>query len=301
MYYIQGFYKIKKLKNFKRNKNFLKKLFISHSVRGTLIISPEGINGTISGKKSNLKKCINYIQNIFKINSFDNHNISKCNFQPFYRAKIKFKKEVVPIGLKLDIKQKSKSKYVNPNAWNKLIARKNVMLVDVRKPFEYKVGTFKGATNPQVDNFRKFPKYFNKLKKNKDIAMFCTGGIRCEKASNYLKTKGFKNIYQLNGGILNYLKEIDQSKSFWKGECFVFDNRVSVKHKLKLGSYSMCRGCRMPISPNEKRSKKYKEGITCPYCYNKLTQSQKDRFTMRQRQILAAKKLNRQHIFQKEN
>ena len=126
MYYIQGFYKIKKLKNFKRNKNLLKKLFISHSVRGTLIISPEGINGTISGKKSNLKKCINYIQNIFKINSFDNHNISKCNFQPFYRAKIKFKKEVVPIGLKLDIKQKSKSKYVNPNAWNKLIASKEL-------------------------------------------------------------------------------------------------------------------------------------------------------------------------------
>ena len=174
------------------------------------------------------------------------------------------------------------------------------MLIDVRKPFEYKVGTFKGAINPQVDIFRNFPKYFNKLKKNKNIAMFCTGGVRCEKASNYLKDKGFKNIYQLNGGVLNYLKEIEKSKSLWKGECFVFDNRVSVKHKLKLGSFSMCRGCRMPISPIEKKSKRFKEGITCPYCYSKLTQSQKERFSMRQKQIVAAKKLNKSHIFQKE-
>ena len=300
MYYIQGFYKIKKITNFKYNKEYIKRFLISKSVRGTLIISPEGINGTIAGKKSNLKQSINYIQKKFRIKSFDNHNLSKCKFQPFYRAKVKLKKEVVPIGLKLNIKQKSKSTYINPDLWNKLISKRNVMLVDVRKPFEYKVGTFRGAINPQIDSFRKFPKYFNKLKKNKDIAMFCTGGVRCEKASNYLKRRGFKNIYQLNGGILNYLKDIDKSKSLWRGECFVFDNRVSVKHKLKLGTYSMCRGCRMPISPNEKKSKRYKEGVTCSYCYNILSQSQKDRFSMRQKQILAAKKLNKSHIFQKE-
>jgi len=300
MYYIQGFYKIKKLKNFRYNKENIKHFLMTNSVRGTLIISSEGINGTIAGKEDNLNKCIKYIMNKFRLNSFDNHNLSKCNFQPFYRTKVKFKKEIVPIGLRLSVKQKRKSKYINPNSWNKLISKKNVMLIDVRKPFEYKVGTFKGAINPNVDNFRKFPKYFNKLKKNKNIAMFCTGGIRCEKASNYLKKKGFKNIYQLNGGILNYLKEVEKPKSLWKGECFVFDNRVSVKHKLKLGSYSMCRGCRMPISPVEKKSKQYKEGITCPYCYNKLTQSQKERFLMRQKQILAAKRLNKSHIFQKE-
>jgi len=300
MYYIQGFYKIKKIKKIKDNKEHIKRFFISNSVRGTLIISPEGINGTIAGNKNNLNKCINYIKKFFRVNSFDSNNISKCNFQPFYRAKVKLKKEVVPIGLKLSIKQKLKNKYVNPKSWNKLISKKNVMLIDVRKPFEYKVGTFKGAINPQVDNFRKFPKYFSKLKKSKSIAMFCTGGVRCEKASNYLIDKGFKKIYQLNGGILNYLKEIEKSKSLWKGECFVFDNRVSVKHKLKLGSYSMCRGCRMPISPVEKKSKQFTEGITCPYCYNKLTQSQKERFSMRQNQILAAKKLSKNHIFQKE-
>ena len=300
MYYIQGFYKIKKVINFKKNKEYIKSFFISNSVRGTLIISPEGINGTIAGKKNNLRKCINLIKNKFAINSFDNQNLSKCRFQPFYRAKVKVKKEVIPIGLKLNLKQKKKSKYVNPHSWNKLITKKNIMLIDVRKPFEYKVGTFKGAINPNVDNFREFPKYFSKIKKNKDIAMFCTGGIRCEKASNFLKEKGFNNVYQLDGGIINYLNEINKTKSLWKGECFVFDNRISVKHKLKLGSYSMCRGCRSPISPTEKRSKKYKEGITCPYCCNKLTQSQKDRFSMRQKQILIAKKSNKAHIYQKE-
>ena len=300
MYYIQGFYKIKKIKKTKYNKELIKSFFISNSVKGTLIISAEGINGTIAGKKNNLKKCVKYIKDKFKINSFDNQNLSKCNFQPFYRTKVKLKKEVVPIGFKLSIKQKLKSMYVNPKSWNKLISKKNVMLIDVRKPFEYKVGTFKGAINPQVDSFRKFPKYFNKLKKNKSIAMFCTGGVRCEKASTYLRNKGFRKIYQLNGGVLNYLKEIEKPKSLWRGECFVFDNRISVKHKLKLGSYSMCRGCRMPISLIEKKSKKFKEGISCPYCYNKLTQNQKERFSMRQKQIVAAKKLNKSHIFQKE-
>tara|TARA_B100000029_G_scaffold8546_1_gene9081 strand:+ start:2972 stop:3877 length:906 start_codon:yes stop_codon:yes gene_type:complete len=300
MYYIQGFYKIKKIKKTKYNKELIKSFFISNSVKGTLIISAEGINGTIAGKKNNLKKCVKYIKDKFKINSFDNQNLSKCNFQPFYRTKVKLKKEVVPIGFKLSIKQKLKSMYVNPKSWNKLISKKNVMLIDVRKPFEYKVGTFKGAINPQVDSFRKFPKYFNKLKKNKSIAMFCTGGVRCEKASTYLRNKGFRKIYQLNGGVLNYLKEIEKPKSLWRGECFVFDNRISVKHKLKLGSYSMCRGCRMPISLIEKKSKKFKEGISCPHCYNKLTQNQKERFSMRQKQIVAAKKLNKSHIFQKE-
>ena len=170
----------------------------------------------------------------------------------------------------------------------------------MRKPFEHKVGTFKGAVNPKINSFRDFPKYFNKLKKNNKVAMFCTGGIRCEKASNFLKQKGFKNVFQLKGGIFNYLDKINIKKSLWKGECFVFDNRVSVKHKLSVGSYSMCSGCRMPISVQEKKSSKYKEGISCPYCYNNLTKSQKDRFSMRQKQILIARKSNKAHIYQKE-
>ena len=151
-----------------------------------------------------------------------------------------------------------------------------------------------------VTNFRDFPKYLNKLKKNKPVAMFCTGGIRCEKTSVYLKKKGFKNIYQLNGGILNYLNKIKKNESLWKGECFVFDNRISLKHGLKLGSYSMCSGCRMPISSKDKRSNKYEEGVSCPNCYDKLTETQKSRFRMRQSQIYKAKQSGKKHIFQKE-
>jgi len=300
MFNIQGFYKIKSIVNCNLHKEKIKTYLLSKSVKGTVILSPEGINGTIAGKKSNVNSCIKFIKDKFSIDNFDSNNSSTCRFLPFYRAKVKVKKEVVPIGLKLKISEKKKSRYVDPNKWNKLINDKSVTLIDVRKPFEHKVGTFKGAVNPRINSFRKFPKYFNKLKKNNKVAMFCTGGIRCEKASNFLKQKGFKNVFQLKGGIFNYLNKINIKKSLWKGECFVFDNRVSVKHKLSPGSYSMCRGCRMPISVQEKKSSKYKEGISCPYCYNKLTKSQKDRFSMRQKQILISRKLNKSHIYQKE-
>ena len=300
MFSIKGFYKIKKINRLDQYKDELKKYLLLKSVKGTIILSPEGINGTIAGKISNVDSCIKFIKNKFSIDNFDSKNFSTCKFLPFYRAKVKVKKEVVPIGLKLKVTERKKSCYVNPNQWNKLINDKNVTLIDVRKPFEHKVGTFTGAVNPKVNSFREFPKYFNKLKKNKKVAMFCTGGIRCEKASNFLKQKGFKNVFQLKGGIFNYLNKINIKKSLWEGECFVFDNRISVKHKLSLGTYSMCRGCRMPVSVQEKKSKKYKEGISCPCCYNKLTKSQKDRFSMRQKQILIAKKLNKSHIYQKE-
>jgi len=300
MFNIQGFYKIKSIVNCGQYKEKIKTYLLYQSVKGTVILSPEGINGTIAGKKSNVNSCIKFIKDKFSIVIFDSKNSSTCKFLPFYRAKVKVKKEVVPIGLKLKVFEKKKSRYVDPNKWNKLISDKSVTLIDVRKPFEHKVGTFKGAVNPKINSFREFPKYFNKLKKNNKVAMFCTGGIRCEKASNFLKQKSFKNVFQLKGGIINYLNKINIKKSLWKGECFVFDNRVSVKHKLSPGSYSMCRGCRMPISAQEKKSGKYKEGISCSYCYNKLTKSQKDRFSMRQKQILIARKLNKSHIYQKE-
>ena len=149
---------------------------------------------------------------------------------------------------------------------------------------EFKLGTFKNAVDPNVKNFRQFPKFFKKLKKNKKIAMFCTGGIRCEKAENYLRKKGFKEIFQLKGGILNYLNTIDKNNSLWKGECFVFDNRVSLKHKSLLGKYTICSGCRTPISPKDKKSSHYLEGVSCPNCYDKLSQTQRERFLMRKKQ-----------------
>ena len=298
MFYISGFYKFKKIINIQKNKKNLQNYFVNNSIRGTIILSQEGINGTISGKKKKLDLAINKIKKIFKFNNFDSLNYSKSKFQPFHRGKVKIKKEVVPMGIKV-LKRKLKN-HVEPSKWNKLINDENTFLIDVRKPFEYDVGTFNGAVNPQVNNFREFPKYLKNLHKDKNIAMFCTGGIRCEKAGVYLQTTGFQNVYQLKGGIINYLKKIKKNKSLWRGECYVFDNRVSIKHGLVPGNFSMCSGCRKPISNKDKKSQKYEEGVSCPNCHDTLTITQKERFRMRQKQINLAKKHGKKHIFQKE-
>ena len=299
MFDVLGFYKFKKLTYLKKNKILLQNFLIKKNIRGTIIIASEGVNATISGKTRDLKSIITKIKKILNFKSFDSENISKSKFQPFHKPKVKIKKEVVPMGFTLSSKNK-KTKHVDPKKWNKLISDKDTLVLDTRKPFEYKVGTFKKSINPDVDNFREFPKYLNKLDKKKQIAMFCTGGIRCEKASFFLKKKGFKNFYQLKGGILNYLSKIQQKESLWNGECFVFDNRISVKHGLVTGTYSMCSGCRKPISSNDKKSKKYEEGVSCTNCYNDLTEIQKSRFRMRQKQINLAKKRRSKHKFQKE-
>ena len=300
MFKVVGFYKFTKIKSLKKNKVFLQKFFISNHIRGTLIIAKEGLNGTISGSIKDIDKTTKKLKSLFSFKQFDSSNESKSKFQPFHKHKVKIKKEIVPMNLSINPKERNMNSHLDPKDWNKLIKNKKTHIIDTRKPFEYKVGTFKRSVNPNVTNFRDFPKYLNKLKKNKPVAMFCTGGIRCEKTSVYLKKKGFKNIYQLNGGILNYLNKIKKNESLWKGECFVFDNRISLKHGLKLGSYSMCSGCRMPISSKDKRSNKYEEGVSCPNCYDKLTETQKSRFRMRQSQIYKAKQSGKKHIFQKE-
>ena len=300
MFKVFGFYKFVQVKSLKKNKVFLQKFLISNHIRGTIIIAKEGLNGTISGSVKDIDKTTKKLNSLFSFKLFDSSNESKSKFQPFHKPKVKIKKEIVPMNLIINPKERNMKSHLDPKDWNKLIKNKETHIIDTRKPFEYKVGTFKRSVNPNVTNFRDFPKYLNKLKKNKPVAMFCTGGIRCEKTSVYLKKKGFKNIYQLNGGILNYLNKIKKNESLWKGECFVFDNRISLKHGLKLGSYSMCSGCRMPISSKDKRSNKYEEGVSCSNCHPKLTETQKSRFRMRQSQIYKAKQSGKKHIFQKE-
>ncbi len=298
MFYIFGFYKFQKIKEIKKNKKILNIFFIKNKIRGTIILSNEGINGTISGKKNNLNLGIKKIKKVFNFLNFDSKNFSLNKFQPFHKCKVKIKKELVPMGI--NINKRSLNGQTNPKKWNKIISDENTTLIDVRKPFEYEVGTFKNSINPNINNFREFPNFLKKLNKNKPVAMFCTGGIRCEKASVFLEKRGFKNVYQLKGGILNYLKTIKKKNSLWKGECFVFDNRISVKHELAKGSFSMCSGCRKPISTKDKKSIKYEEGVSCPRCHDILTNIQKDRFRMRQKQINLAKKSKKRHIFQKE-
>ena len=300
MFNIIGFYRFFKIKALNKNKKLVNNLLISNDIKGTIIISKEGINGTIAGRSKDIIFTINEIKKIFNLKNFDSENLSSNSFQPFHKPKVKIKSEVVPMNFLLSNKINKKNSYVDPIKWNKLIQDKNTFLIDARKPFEFKVGTFKKAINPNIKNFRNFPKYLKILKKNKPIAMFCTGGIRCEKASSYLEKKGFKNIYQLKGGIINYLKKIPKKKSLWSGECFVFDNRVSLKHGLKKGSFNVCPGCRYPISKKDMKSNKYEEGVSCPECFDKLSISQKKRFRMRQWQINLAKGKGKRHIFQKE-
>ena len=300
MYTIFGFYKFKKIKFLKKYKFLFEKEISKNNVRGTIILSAEGINGTIAGKKDNITKIIKILKRQFRLKDFDSKNMSQSNFQPFHKGKIKIKNEVVPLGLKINSKNKRFNRYISGKSWNNLISNKETLVVDVRKPFEYDVGTFKNSINPNIQYFRDFPKYLKKIEKTKPVAMFCTGGIRCEKVSIFLKRKGFKNVFQLKGGILNYLDKTEKRDSLWKGECFVFDNRISLKHKLKQGTYSVCSGCRKPFSPKDKKSNKYEEGVSCPRCYDTLSNSQKTRFRMRQNQINLAKKAGRKHKFQKE-
>lgn len=298
MYKIFGFYKFKQIKNIKLLKKNLENFIEEVEVRGSIIISIEGINGTISFKPTKYKKVKNKILNLLNIRKLDNENISYYKYQAFKKGKIKIKKEVVPIGMKLN-KIVTKNK-IEPKDWNKFILKKETVLIDTRKNFEFKVGTFKGSINPELNNFRDFPRYFKTLKKNQNIGMFCTGGIRCEKASAYLKKKGFKNVYQLKGGIINYLDNVKKKDSLWSGDCFVFDNRVSIKHGLKPGNLKICPGCRNPIKLSERKSNFYEQGVSCPNCYNNLTNSQKQRFRMRQKQILTAKKHGKKYFFQRE-
>ena len=300
MFTISGFYKFKKINFLKKHKTYLENEISNTSIRGTIIISSEGINGSLAGNSKDISKILKLLKKEFKFTEFDSSNISTSRFQPFHKAKVKVKKEVVPLGLKIKSESKRRNRYLSGNSWNKLIIKKETLLIDVRKPFEYNVGTFKNAMNPNIQNFRDFPKFLNKIEKTKPVAMFCTGGIRCEKASIFLKKKGFKNVFQLKGGILNYLNKTKKKDSLWKGECFVFDNRVSLKHKLKQGTFSICGGCRKPISTKDKKSKKYEEGVSCERCYDTLSSLQKSRFRMRQNQINLAKKAGKKHKFQKE-
>ena len=300
MFTVFGFYKFQKMNNLKKNQKLLNNLFFNKGINGSIIISKEGLNGSLSGKNKDIKASIIRLKKILNIKKFDSFNNSISKFKPFHKPKVKIKKEVVPMDFIMSNRIKKKNTYIDPTKWNKLIKKKETLLLDARKPFEHKVGSFKKSVNPNIGNFRDFPKYLKKLKKDQPIAMFCTGGIRCEKASVYLEKKGFKNIYLLKGGILNYLKQIKQKNSLWKGECFVFDNRVSLKHGLAQGTYSICGGCREPISVKDKKSRKYEEGVTCPSCFSKLSKKQKSRFRMRQSQIYKAKLSGKKYNFQKE-
>jgi UPF0176 protein len=279
--------------------------FKSYSVYGTILIGNEGLNGTISGNKINIVKAIKYIKSI---EGFDNIDIkySVAQENPFARLKIKLKKEIVTIGdVSIDPNDIA-GQYVNPENWNDLISDENTILIDTRNDYEYSIGTFKNSINPNTVKFREFPEWVKKQnfskedKETKKIAMFCTGGIRCEKASSFMKKDGFNDVNHLKGGILKYFEVVDEQESLWSGECFVFDDRVSVRHDLSVGTFDMCHGCRMPITEEDKKSMSYIKGVACPKCFNEKTEEQKARYMSRQKQIDIARGRNQKHIGPKD-
>ena len=282
-----SFYKFVKINNPKKLRKSLLDILLNEDVVGTFLIAKEGINATVSGSDISLKKIMKFLDKQKGFNDIEYKH--SCSIKRvFKRLKIKVKDEIVALGKKEIDPSKTTRNYIEPRNWNKLIADPDVLLIDTRNTYEIKIGTFLGAENPNIKNFRDFPNFVkNKLnsKKNQKIAMFCTGGIRCEKASSYLLEKGFKDVYQLKGGILKYLEQNTKKNSRFKGECFVFDERVSVNKKLKNGRYQQCYACRIPISKDDISSIHYKKGISCPHCFSKTSKRQKNRFAERQNQI----------------
>ncbi len=269
-----------------------------HNIKGTLLLAHEGINGTVSGTPASIQALLSHFNNDPRLAGID-VKFSYDDTQPFYRAKVKLKKEIVTMGVEgIDPKQ-IVGTYVEPKDWNALISSPDVLLVDTRNDYEVQIGTFKNALNPHTTNFRQFPEYVQKNldpAKHKKVAMFCTGGIRCEKSTAYLKEQGFDEVYHLHGGILKYLEDVPAQDSLWEGECFVFDNRVSVNHALEKGSYDQCHACRMPITDEDKQHTHYQQGISCHHCYGKNDAERIKRLQEREKQIALAKQRGEQHI-----
>ena len=269
-----------------------------NDVTGTLLLANEGINGTIAGPEEGINSVINWLKSKDLISDKD-VKYSHASEQPFLRMKVRLKKEIVTLGAG-DLNPASNAgTYVRPEDWNDLISDPNVVVVDTRNDYEVAIGSFKGAVNPETDSFRELPQWIDqKLEAEPDtkVAMFCTGGIRCEKSTALMKAKGYKNIFHLQGGILKYLEDVPKEQSLWEGECFVFDQRVSVKHGLEEGSYDLCHACRMPISAEDMGSEKFEKGVSCPHCFDTVDDGTRRRYADRQRQIELAKKRQEQHL-----
>jgi UPF0176 protein len=305
-YLTAALYKFVSLPNYKLLQMPILEACITNNIKGTLLLAEEGINGTIAGLPQDMHNLLNFLRTdaIFESRFADlEHKESFASEHPFYRMKVKLKKEIVTLGVPGVSPTKKVGTYVKPEDWNALISDPDVILIDTRNDYEVDIGTFKGAIDPKTTTFREFPEYvaehFDKTK-HKKVAMFCTGGIRCEKASSYMMDQGFEEVYHLQGGILKYLETVPEAESMWEGECFVFDQRVAVKHNLEVGEFDQCYACRHPLSPAEMQSTQYTAGISCPYCYDKLTEEKKASLTERQKQVILAKQRGQAHIGEKQ-
>ena len=291
-------YKFVELADYKKLRQPLFDVMASYEVRGTLLLAVEGINGTIAGSRAGVNAVLGWLMADPRLAEIDCKE-SYTDTPPFNRTKVKLKKEIVTMGVEgIDPKRVSGT-YVDPKDWNQLISDPEVLLIDTRNDYEYQIGTFKDAVNPNTNSFRELPAYIKANldpEQHKKVAMFCTGGIRCEKSTAYLKEQGFEEVYHLKGGILKYLEDVSPDETLWQGECFVFDERVTVNHNLEKGQYDQCHACRMPITEIDKTSPTYAIGVSCPHCYDSKTPEQKMRFAEREKQIELAKLRGEKHI-----
>ncbi|MTJ51273.1 rhodanese-related sulfurtransferase [Anabaena sp. UHCC 0253] len=276
---VAALYKFVSLPDYKELQAPLLSFCQSQGIKGTILLASEGINGTIAGSRQEIDGVLAFLRTDSRFADLE-HKESYTEIPPFERLKVRLKPEIVTLGLPEVNPNEKVGTYVTPEEWNDLISNPEVTVIDTRNDYEVTIGTFKGAKNPQTETFRDFPQYVEQhldSHKHKKVAMFCTGGIRCEKASSYLLSQGFEEVYHLKGGILKYLEEVPQENSLWEGECFVFDERVAVRHGLEMGSYELCFCCGHPISEDDKSLPKYEEGISCPHCFDSLTEEKRVR------------------------
>ncbi len=297
-YVVCALYKFVKLEDYQDIRLPLTNLLEDLAIKGTLLLASEGINGTVAGSRDAIDKLLAWFKQDARLADV----VYKESFneqQPFNRTKVKLKKEIVTMGVEGIDPRHVVGTYVKPDQWNALISDPEVLLVDTRNDYEVDIGTFKNAVNPNTDTFREFPKYVEENldpTKHKKVAMFCTGGIRCEKSTAYLKEQGFDEVYHLEGGILKYLEEVPEEQSMWEGDCYVFDGRVAVNHQLEKSGYDVCNACRLPITENEKQSDQYEKGVSCPKCINQHSDDQKARFREREKQVSLAKQRGETHV-----
>ncbi|MDB4208636.1 rhodanese-related sulfurtransferase [Amylibacter sp.] len=295
---VAALYHFTKFSDYKKLQDPLRKICNSEGIKGSLLIAYEGINGTISGSRSGIDAVLKHIRSMPGCSDLE-HKESFASEIPFKRMKVKLKKEIVTMGQPHIDPTLNVGNYIEPSDWNNLISQDDVIVIDTRNDYEVAIGSFDGAIDPETKSFGEFPEWWeeNRSKyQDKRVAMFCTGGIRCEKSTNFLLNEGVKDVYHLKGGVLKYLEEVPEKNSKWNGECFVFDSRVSVKHGLEEGIYNLCYACRMPLAPDDFKKEEFEKGVSCHLCIDSNDDERKERFRERQYQVELADKRGKHHI-----
>jgi UPF0176 protein len=299
---VAALYQFAELPDYARLRDPLLETCLENDVFGTILLASEGINGTIAGSRAGIDAVVAKIHEDERLRRLE-YKESYADSMPFYRMKVRLKKEIVALGVPGLNPARDAGTYVKPEDWNALISDPDVVVIDTRNDYEVAIGTFEGAINPNTHAFRELPDRIAKedaLRGNPKDAMFCTGGIRCEKSTAYMRSIGFEEVFHLEGGVLKYLETVPEDESLWNGECFVFDNRVSVKHGLELGTYDLCHGCRQPLSPEEAKDERFVPGCCCPKCHDTVTDEQLERFAERQKQIQLARQRGERHLGRRE-